>query len=152
MTTFYWAANESDNDWFLIMIMSDISNRSSCGIPLSCSLKLLRENEKSYYWIILWISYSLRLDGGIKVQDFCGSKNGHFRDTSLWEQPLKRFFGLSAHRRSQLWSVDIKRDMSHTVTAEIIKAYLLLSNKKLVLTGKLQYLLVIFGSITIYSF
>jgi len=44
MTTFYWAANEYDHDWFLIMIMSHISNRSSCGIPLSCSLKLLREN------------------------------------------------------------------------------------------------------------
>jgi len=42
--------------------------------------------------------------------------------------------------------------MSHIVTAEIIKAYLLLSNKKVVLTGKLQYSLVVFGNITIYSF
>jgi len=44
MPTFYWASNEPDHDWFLIMILSHISNRSSCGIPLSCSLKLLREN------------------------------------------------------------------------------------------------------------
>jgi len=62
MTTFYWAANEPDHNWFLIMILSHISNRSSCGLPLSCSFKLLRENEKSYYWIIPWISYSLRLE------------------------------------------------------------------------------------------
>jgi len=36
---------------------------------------------------------------------------------------VEGFFGLSAHRCSQLWSVDMKRDMSHTVTAEIIKAF-----------------------------
>jgi hypothetical protein len=37
--------------------------------------------------------------------------------------------------------------MSHTVTAEIVNAYLLLSDNELPLTGKLQYSLVIFGTI-----
>jgi hypothetical protein len=76
------------------MMASHILNRSFCGIVLFFTFKILGKLKSPATELILHISYSVTLelqvqDDGIKAQDFCGSKNGQFRDTSLWEWLIK---------------------------------------------------------------